>query len=110
MNEALEALLDVLKYNGFELDITEVINYIDTNENDEIIPFPHFLDVYDHDNPIRIFWSVLVMLYGDYGTSPRFGWIEVANKQKCLNELKSWVELHEDYMCLEDVPFCDEDE
>ena len=25
---------------------------------------------------LQIVWMILVMLYGEYGTSPRFGWIE----------------------------------
>ena len=97
MNEALEALLDVLYYNGYDEDILEIAKYIESNEDSEQISFPNYLEQYDCDNPIRIFWSVLVVMYGDYGTSPRFGWIETSNKRKCLNQIKSWLEVHNMY-------------
>lgn len=101
MDKGLEALLDVLYYNGFEEDIDELVQYIDANEDPDHISFPQYLEQYDNDNPARILWSVLVVMFGDYGTSPRYGWIENENKNKCLNELKSWISIHDDYSCLD---------
>lgn len=97
MDNGLEALLDVLYYNGYEEDIIEIIHYIDANEDPDHISFPHYLEQYDSDNPARILWSVLVVMFGDFGTSPRYGWIETESKKKCLNELKSWLEVHNMY-------------
>ena len=31
----------------------------------------------------------MVLMFGDYGTSPRFGWIEIENKDKALDFLNS---------------------
>lgn len=89
MNEGLVALLDVLYYNGYKEVIYELISYIESNEDVYGISQPNFLGN-DYDDPLRILWSVLVMLYGDYGTSPRTGWIEKDRKKECLNALKAW--------------------
>lgn len=32
-----------------------------------------------------VFWSWLVMMFGDYGTSPRFGWIENKNSEYLIS-------------------------
>lgn len=97
MDKGLEALLDVLYYNGYIEDIAEIVQYIYTNEDPDHISFPHYLEEYYDSDPARILWSVLVVMFGDYGTSPRYGWIETENKKKCLNELKSWLEVHNLY-------------
>lgn len=36
---------------------------------------------YGIDEFCGIFWSWLVLTFGDYGTSPRFGWIDKENVQ-----------------------------
>lgn len=46
----------------------------------------------------NILYGMLVLCYGDYGTSPRGGWIDT-NKQQIINELeeelKHWKEVVE---------------
>lgn len=101
MDKGLEALLDVLNYNGYAQNIIDIANYIDSCDDSSIVRYPIFFNEYNCDKPIRILWSVLVVMFGDFGASPRYGWIENENKKKCLNELKSWIELHDD-RCLED--------
>lgn len=48
---------------------------------------------------VDLFYGMLVCLYGDYGTSPRFGWINDEEKDNIetslieeINELKTLVE------------------
>ena len=42
------------------------------------------------DSPITwVLWQIIICMYGDYGTSPRSGWItDVAGAIKFLEELK----------------------
>ncbi len=44
--------------------------------------------VYNHeefnDSQFEIFWMLLVLMYGGYGTSPRTGWLELKNKKEIV--------------------------
>lgn len=42
-------------------------------------------DNYGVDEFEGVFWSWLVMMFGDYGTSPRFGWIENKNAEYLIS-------------------------
>ena len=94
----LDALLDVLEYNGYADYIKAIYYYIRDYKGDYLIQFPekNFLSD-DVDKPDRILWSVLVIMYGDYGTSPRFGWIMVENRETILDILKKWLDEYEEY-------------
>ena len=37
------------------------------------------------DNQFQVIYMMLVVLFGDYGTSPRSGWLYMENKEKILN-------------------------
>ena len=71
----INSLLWVLWYNGYEQQIKDIYEYI--KQEEVTASYPHDLGILsdDADSPDRILWSVLVMEYGNYGTSPRFGWI-----------------------------------
>jgi hypothetical protein len=71
----LEHLVVVGDYNGYLGDIKRIYDYIRAESIQANIPDWLTEEYEDCDNFIRVFWSVLVMAYGDYGTSPRFGWI-----------------------------------
>lgn len=71
----IDALLWVLWYNGYEEKIMRIYNYLKETADKPQVSYPDWLSD-DADAPDRILWSVLVMLDGDYGTSPRYGWIE----------------------------------
>jgi len=101
----LNSLLTVLWYNGYEDCIKAIYYYIRDCKNESYIPFPnHEKNIlsYDFDKPDRILWSVLVMKYGDYGTSPRCGWIDVENKDTILEQFKEWM-IDKDMLEDEDV-------
>ena len=82
----LEALLWVLLYNGYDDKIMRIYNYLKENADKSQVSYPDWLSD-DVDAPDRILWSVLVMLDGDYGTSPRYGWID---KPKSAIERMAW--------------------
>jgi len=71
----IDSLLWVLWYNGHEQQIKDIYEYI--KQAEVTASYPHDLGILsdDADSPDRILWSTLVMEFGDYGTSPRFGWI-----------------------------------
>lgn len=43
----------------------------------------------DIDEQEEIFWMILVLLFGDYGTSPRRGWLYIQNKDGILKFLNA---------------------
>lgn len=91
---SLESLLDVGYYNGLKEEIKEISSYIRENSmitDSAIIRFPSFLTDYDFNHYLRVLWSVLVMEYGDYGTSPRFGWLYIENVKTLSDEIDKWL-------------------
>ena len=94
MRSILESLLVIGFYNGLEEEIKEISSYIRENStitNSAIIQFPSFLKEYDCNHYLRVLWSVLVLEYGDYGTSPRFGWLESASVKELPYEIDKWL-------------------
>jgi hypothetical protein len=88
-----ESFCDLAYYNGHEEVFKKIYEYLKEHKNDEYtIPFPPFLDVYHCNDLPRTFWSILVIEYGDYGTSPRYGWIEVENVERIIEEMESFYE------------------
>ena len=81
--ESLEELIEAIKracwYNGYEEYLEEIKNQI------EQTPTNKYSYSYDYnDEGFQVVYMILVLLFGDYGTSPRFGWIEMKNKDKAL--------------------------
>lgn len=91
MNE-IEAIGTIGSYNGYKRIIKELYNYIAYCETtSSTCNFPDFLSD-NPDNYDRIIWSIIVLKYGDYGTSPRFGWIESVHEAKIyLKELLGYM-------------------
>lgn len=93
----LNSLLWVGWYNDREDEIKDLYKYIKNSikeGNYGYIAFPSQFGEIDCNDYIRVLWSVLVMEYGNYGTSPRYGWIENANDflpefEAFLNEAKT---------------------
>ena len=71
-----EAIATALWYNGL-IGIVESWADLKPNEYKHITE-PYFdMDIEKEAKAqLQIVWMILVLLYGDYGTSPRFGWIE----------------------------------
>lgn len=84
----------VLWYNGYREEIVDLLRYI-KNCKEENISMPCFLSVItDCDYPMRLLWSTLVVRFGDYGTSPRFGWLLQETKDECVEELQDFLDMH----------------
>ena len=83
----IDALDSIVWYNGHAESVCELISYIQSGGNGHSIPLPTFLPD-DCDGFMRVLWSMLVCMYGDYGTSPRTGWILAENKEKAVEFLK----------------------
>lgn len=95
--DILSALKDICWYNGHEEEIEELIDYVQKSHEKYSILMPEFLKNNDCDYFVNIIWQMLVLLYGDYGTSPRYGWIEIINKDKVISFLQFliWMEEYE---------------
>jgi len=74
----MQAIEYIAFYNGHEEELKKMKAYIKSVKVENKrgnAPYPSFLPE-DPDTFIRVIWSILVCMFGDYGTSPRFGWIE----------------------------------
>ena len=80
------AFLWMLWYQGYDTAISELLKKI--KDTDECISYS------DENGFSEEVWSIFVLMFGEYGTSPRFGWIEnVAEFKKFLEQILN--ELHE---------------
>lgn len=97
--------LDVLWYNGHEEAIAALVKeLLFLSEGHRGIPGDHIVypeklaKLYgwdDSDHQVHIFWSYLVMKFGNYGTSPRYGWLSIHNlrvyQQDTLKSMVEWL-------------------
>jgi len=82
--ELLDALDAVTWYNGLAEKILEwkKPGVVDYNPRDGLHYFGDKLDAWFNQlapadkHQIQLFWMIGVYLFGNYGTSPRYGWIE----------------------------------
>jgi len=87
-----EAFFHVVCYNGYEEDIKEWARICGEQE----YPFVFLYRWNLHNDPfsrsqLEVLNIILVTLFGDYGTSPRTGWIE--KKQECKEFLDKIIEM-----------------
>lgn len=73
----LEALDSVVWYNGYGEMLFELRNKITDCKN------VYYQEFYD-DEQMQMIYMIMVCLYGDYGTSPRCGWLEMENKDEII--------------------------
>lgn len=83
--EFYEAFCTISMYNGYKEYFLELIRYMEQQMEIKesngykynFIPTPQFITILNDTERIEhVFWSILVLMYGCYGTSPRYGWIE----------------------------------
>ena len=83
IEKLIDALDSVTWYNGLAEIIVEWKNeyYFNTSANCLSWNWNTF-ESYDLETryQIQAIWMICVELFGDYGTSPRSGWIELENK------------------------------
>ena len=81
----LDALDSVTWYNGLAEIICEwkKDGYFNQYEDYSLSWKDETFDSYDLDtrSQLQIIWMICVCLFGDYGTSPRWGWVELENKE-----------------------------
>lgn len=100
-----ESLYWALDYNGWTEAMANIAHILAIYNADNIdnefkqVPF-HYVEGFlsnDCDAPDRILWSTFVAEYGDYGTSPRFGWLE--KTEECEADILKW--FHHSEKCLD---------
>ena len=70
--------------------VVDIIKYVkeNINNNKDSITCPT-LDFNEAGRAIgTLVWSMCVVNFGDYGTSPRCGWIDKKNANECIEFLK----------------------
>lgn len=73
-NDLIGALQSVVWYNGLECDL---IKWLDIEPiNGEILFDRIHAETSGDWEEIMVIWMICVVLFGEYGTSPRTGWIE----------------------------------
>lgn len=67
----IDALDAVTWYNGLA---KEIIEWKKLPKDDDVIACPDI-----KDSQLQVIWMICCILFGDYGTSPRTGWIYTEN-------------------------------
>lgn len=81
-----DAFFISLYYNCYEDTVLKLIDYFSNVKDDETdIIRPDFIN----DPVIELLWMILVIKFGNYGTSPRSGWIESKNKDRVISLLQN---------------------
>lgn len=87
----LDTLNGVIWYNGIYDFLFKIKDEIEKNVGiDEAGQYTlsGYEDRHEHiDEQEEIFWMILVLLFGDYGVSPRRGWLYIKNKVEILKFL-----------------------
>lgn len=97
--DIMRALITMAWYNGLEEDVLSwselpcenVLNYR------KIISCPFLIDKSQYDKEdlwqLIYIWGTLVLLFGEYGTSPRYGWItEVEDFRSFIKKMGEFLE------------------
>lgn len=76
-------------YTAYDV-VVEIIKYVkeNKNNNDGTIGRPDLDYGVEGSTIATMVWSMCVYNFGDYGTSPRSGWIENKNANECIEFLK----------------------
>lgn len=89
----IESLIWSYYYNR---DRQDLINMIQGVIN-RILDKP-YNEVNAGDDDTDILMGAIVLMYGDYGTSPRFGWIDEEHKENVLNILNELLKYHKEQL------------
>lgn len=82
--ELLDALDSLVWYNGAYEILEDVQRYIKSHIDGKVITYPYSLLAGEDKQTSKTVWFLMVCMFGDYGTSPRGGWIEAKNKDKAI--------------------------
>ena len=87
LSELQDLFETVIWYNGLEDQLREMVS-LQPNDDTGYIMYDYYKYNMGRDKNERIYyqvqilWIMLVEKFGDYGTSPRFGWIEKIDEYK----------------------------
>ena len=91
--KVLDALDSVTWYNGLAETVYKWAD-LPTKSGMIICPKNYGCDSFDSDDDeqLQVLWMIAVVLFGDYGTSPRYGWIEQIDefRQWCSDITETW--------------------
>lgn len=100
----LETLGTIVWYNGWYNTLQKIKHYLQTELEKNInkpsyygIIKPKFLRNIDSDLFPCTIWSILVLQCGEYGTSPRFGWIKKDKVQDAIKIIDALCAKAEEY-------------
>lgn len=113
VNEIIYAIQTACEYNGLYEAFEDWVKHGDsiTEENKkkhnkyysincplDMYPFRNCGEEIDKDDyaQLQIIWMICVLLYGDYGTAPNFGWIDSDKWSNCKDFLYVLI-MHEQY-------------
>ena len=71
-------IIDIVCYILFHQGLQPVVKKwaeIPENKYKHVLCPKNYGDEYEYDK-LEIIWMICVFMFGDYGTSPRYGWIE----------------------------------
>lgn len=86
-----QAMHYLVFYNGYDEIVRSLLKHISMFDESRQILAPENLKYGDENETVEaVLWFLLVCMFGDYGTSPRFGWVtEKEEAIAFLNDLLS---------------------
>lgn len=72
-DKVYRALASAISYNVGEELVKDLLDKL-TESSEGLSSYDGF--VWADDEALDQYWSMFVLMFGDYGTSPRFGWIK----------------------------------
>lgn len=80
----IDVLDSIVWYNGIGDILLKLREDIINSEDETYSKLKYKHDEFSN-NQFEIFWMMLVLMYGDYGTSPRSGWLNMENKNEIIS-------------------------
>ena len=84
--QVIRSIIISYDYNRNDAHLLMVIKNVISRFEDKCMPAYNFIE--DVRDDADIFTGILVDLYGDYGTSPRYGWLDSDKKDAVMKALK----------------------
>lgn len=82
LDKILEGLDSVTFYNGLAEEVARWKDLEPNDYNSISAPDNIVIPKTEDDYQLQVIWILLVELFGDYGTSPRSGWLYTANREE----------------------------
>lgn len=84
----VNAIKDAVWYNDLEAFIRHWIAVLENADNDYVL-CPTTYEVLKEHRDLQFIWMIIVLMFGDYGTSPRGGWVESDKRNDTIMFLKN---------------------